>query len=461
MNPRIILPVLWLAALMAYVLAGIGVTPFHGDESTQIYMSHDYAYTFQQRDLQTVFYAENPASPQEQDLRLLNGTVNKYTIGAAWDAAGLSVDNVNEQWDWGADFIYNVTTGHHPGDVLLPVARVPSALFTAASVLLVFAIGWQIGGAPVAYMASLLYAVNPVILVNGRRAMMEGSMLFGGVLVVYCGVLLVENGFRWRDVILLGGAAGFAVATKHNNVFAVVMVFLACLVAVFLTQRRKDAKTQRRGEAMPPQTNPKNNDNVGGPWGRPYRLIALIFVAGCISLMVFYALNPAWWPNPLAAAGAVIDLRTNLLAVQTEFFGTYESLPAQMAGFWRQAVVCRPMFYEVAGWETYIAEQITVYERSPWSGLRLPVFISAPLMLVGIVALWRQRSPACLIILVWAVGVAMLTTLLTPLEWQRYYLPAVPGLLVLAAHGAVIIAKRALHHFEHLRRQTTDPQAAP
>ncbi|MEM6282016.1 MAG: glycosyltransferase family 39 protein, partial [Chloroflexota bacterium] len=280
MNPRIILPVLWLAALMAYVLAGIGVTPFHGDESTQIYMSHDYAYAFQQRDLQTVFHAENPASPQEQDLRLLNGTVNKYTIGAAWDAAGLSVDDVNEQWDWGADFIYNVTTGHHPGDVLLPVARVPSALFTAASVLLVFAIGWQIGGAPVAYMASLLYAVNPVILVNGRRAMMEGSMLFGGVLVVYCGVLLVENGFRWRDVILLGGAAGFAVATKHNNVFAVVMVFLACLVAVFLTQRRKDAKTQRRGEAKPRPTKPTKNENVGGPRGRPNRLFARIFVGG-------------------------------------------------------------------------------------------------------------------------------------------------------------------------------------
>ncbi|MEL6271632.1 MAG: hypothetical protein AAFR22_17625, partial [Chloroflexota bacterium] len=61
-----------------------------------------------QRDLQTVFYAENPVSPQEQDLRLLNGTVNKYSIGAAWHAAGLTVDDVNEQWDWGADFVYNV-----------------------------------------------------------------------------------------------------------------------------------------------------------------------------------------------------------------------------------------------------------------------------------------------------------------------------------------------------------------
>ncbi|MEL6149307.1 MAG: hypothetical protein AAFR56_06750 [Chloroflexota bacterium] len=108
LRPYRVIPILWVVTLVGYVLAGIGVTPFHGDESTQVYMSRDYAYTIQQRDLQTVFYAENPVSPQEQDLRLLNGTVNKYSIGAAWHAAGLTVDDVNEQWDWGADLDRNV-----------------------------------------------------------------------------------------------------------------------------------------------------------------------------------------------------------------------------------------------------------------------------------------------------------------------------------------------------------------
>ncbi|MEO1441651.1 MAG: hypothetical protein AAFV33_14735, partial [Chloroflexota bacterium] len=286
------------------------------------------------------------------------------------------------------------------------------------------------------------------------RAMMEGSMLFGGLRVVYAGILVAERGFRWRDVLLLGGAAGFAVATKHNNVFAVAMVFLACLTPI------PNPSPVHRGR----ETASNLPDEVPSLLaGRGYRggVLVRLFVAGITSLLVFYALNPAWWPNPVATAGAVIDLRTALLAVQTDVFDTYESFPAQMAGFWWQAIVSRPMFYEVAGWDVYIGEQIASYERSPWQGVRLPALISAPLMLVGSVALWRERTPARWIALVWAVGVALLTALLTPLEWQRYYLPAVPGLLLLAAHGTVIIAKRALRHLEHLRHSTTETTTSP
>jgi hypothetical protein len=258
--------------------------------------------------------------------------------------------------------------------------------------------------------------------------MMEGSMLFGSLLLVFAGIRLVNGGFRWRDAALLGMAAGFAVATKHNNVFAVVMVFIACLIATFL----KGAKAQR---------------------------ITPIFIAGIVSLLVFYAMNPAWWQNPIATATAVINLRTDLLAVQTDVFGQYEGIGEQMVGFWRQIIVGKPMFYEVGGWGDAIGEQIAAYNASLWRGAHLPAWFFAPLALIGTAALMRERTPAQIILLTWAWGVAILTALLTPLEWQRYYLPAVPGLLIVAAHGFVMLANWARLQFEHLTAK--QPENSP
>ena len=46
---------------MLYVIAGATITPFHGDEATQIYMSRDYAYQFLQGDLARIYY--DPEAP--------------------------------------------------------------------------------------------------------------------------------------------------------------------------------------------------------------------------------------------------------------------------------------------------------------------------------------------------------------------------------------------------------------
>jgi 4-amino-4-deoxy-L-arabinose transferase-like glycosyltransferase len=419
MTPRF-WSLLYLAALVAYIIAGAWLVPFHGDESTQIYMSRDYAYTFLQRDLSRVFFSLNPTSPQEQDLRIINGTVNKYTMGLAWHLVGFDVADVNEQWDWGAPYAYNVETGHHPGADLLRVARLPSALFTAAGAVVVFLIGTQLGGRPTAVAASFLYATNPIILVNGRRAMMEGSLLFGEVLVVLAGILFAQSAYRWRYALLLGGAMGFALASKHTNVFTVMLVFALCLGYIIVTD-----------------------------WRRILRLIG----AGALAAAVFLALNPAWWRAPLATAAEIIRLRSNLLAVQTDVFGSYPDFAAQVAGFWRQVIVGRPMYYEVAGWGAHIGAQIGQYEASFLGGLRLPAFVMLTLLVAGVAALFRRREnrPARVMVGTWAAGVAVLTLLLTPLEWQRYYLPAVPGLCIVAGYGAASL-------FELAKRRERTPE---
>ncbi|MBZ0299393.1 MAG: hypothetical protein K8J31_06625, partial [Anaerolineae bacterium] len=186
---------LWLLALAVYVLAGMPLASFHGDEAMQIWMSHDYATAFIYGESVRLMTDGPFDVDSEAQLRILNGSINRYAIGLSWQLAGFTDGDlpVPPGWDWGLDYDSNVATGHRPPDALLNVSRASSALFLALSVWVLFGIGWQIGGWGVAYLASGLYALNPVILLNGRRAMMEGSMLLLGLLVILVAVILVRR----------------------------------------------------------------------------------------------------------------------------------------------------------------------------------------------------------------------------------------------------------------------------
>ena len=70
------------------------------------------------------------------------------------------------------------------------MARLPSALFIALSIVVMFALGGRFGGRLGAYFVSGLYTLNPVILLNGRRALQEGSMLFFGTLAILIAALI-------------------------------------------------------------------------------------------------------------------------------------------------------------------------------------------------------------------------------------------------------------------------------
>ena len=178
-------------------------------------------------------------------LRLLNGTVNKYLIGLAWHLGGYSVSDLNEQWDWGADWNYNQSSNHAPSAVLLYVSRLPSALLLAAGAVILFALGRSLGGRSVAYLASLYYALNPALLINGRRAMMEGSLIAFSLLAVLAGVWLLQRRALWM-AILLGIAAGLALASKHTAAFTLVAVFGACGVYALVEWIRPLTPTLRR-----------------------------------------------------------------------------------------------------------------------------------------------------------------------------------------------------------------------
>jgi hypothetical protein len=166
---------------------------------------------------------------------------------------------------------------------------------------------------------------------------------------------------------------------------------------------------------------------------------------------VFYLLNPAWWGAPLDRLQTVAGLRQNLLKIQTDVFGSYPDFGAKLEGFWRQVFIAQPQYFEVAGWDAYISDPIIRYEASGWSGVSVggsPVgaFVPCGMIALGGWGLWRgvgsTQGGARWALGVWALAMLGAVALVTPLEWQRYYLPAYPAVGVLAGVGVAWAVNR-------------------
>jgi 4-amino-4-deoxy-L-arabinose transferase-like glycosyltransferase len=403
-----------VSLLILYLLAGIPLTPFHGDESTIIAMSRDWYTLVVERNFAAVFYRDPSPDLATQELRLANGVVAKYAIGLGLWLAGIPAERLPSQWEWGADWNYNRSAGHMPDDQVLFVARLASTLLTALSLALVFAIGRHLGGRGGAWCAALVYVTMPSVLINGRRAMFEGAMLVTLALVIFAGLLAASPGRLGRRWLFLGTAAGLAVASKHTALIVLVPIFGTLL------------------------------------WlGRRKLRQSLVYLCGAGLVMggLFLALNPAWWSAPLRVPGEVLRLRTRLMEGQQTAYGAYTDLLPRLAALVEQPLG-KAQYYEVAkDWPDWIGGQITAYQSAGMAGLPWGNFglFAVLIMLSGALFMfkdtWRRTGAA----LFWAItGFTLLALFMTnPLPWQRYYMPLTVPLAVLlglgfAAWGRVI-----------------------
>lgn len=406
---RRLIDVLWVVGWMLYVLAGTPLVPFHGDEATTIWMSRDYGYLVNGQ-LDRVRYQQPPVDEAEQQLRLITGALSKYLMGISWQLNGYDTDDLNQQWVWGAGWSWNQQNGHAPDDTLLMLGRWPSALMLALSVPVMFAIVYISGGRVPAYVAVMLLASNPAVLLNGRRAMFEGGLILFSLLVLLAGLLFVQKQTWWR-ALFLGVMGGLALAAKHTALFTLLPIF-AGGIAILIWRYRN----QMRELFLP---------------------IVKISIAGVVSLSLFYVLHPIWWGDSTERIRHVIEARTIILQGQLDAFGGYTDFTDQINGGIQQIFIASPQYYEVPGWGDYIADEIRRYEHSLWDGFNfggsLPgLLIVLFLCATGIRWLVSQQRETASLMLIWSVSVLVLSIFINPIEWQRYYLIAYPavGLMV-------------------------------
>jgi hypothetical protein len=443
---------IWLLALTAYVFVGYADAPFHGDESMQIYMSHDYEVLVRQRQLDAVLYRPAPADEMaalDQELRIVNGTITKMTIGLAWDLAGYTAADLNGPWFWGVpdEWEWNRARGDLPGDDLLRVARLPSAIFTALSAILVFEIARRAAGNHAAgWVAALIYVTTPAVLLNGRRAMMEGSALCFSALVILVALLILERPCpSIRAYAALGVAGGLAVASKHTAVIAVG----AAVAVVFLVPRRNapppvPLPAGGEGEKRATDSPVSSSAGEGGRGGEARRSALGLIACGLAGLATFLALTPAWWSDPLGMPARVLDERRDLLDQQIagarQTGDAYATVGDRLIGLADQMFFSAPQYFEVPAWRDYIPDQIAAYDGQWFAGRDGGPVWGAVLMAasgIGVATLWqRRRDPAARTALLWFGVTALALAVLVPFAWQRYTLPVYPPLAILAGVGA-------------------------
>src|SRR5258708_25822039 len=221
----------FLIALFIYMLAGISLTPAHGDEYMHMATARDVFYMLRGEWSQLAY--SPPVVPDTyQDLRLIDGSIDRTLIGLVWMLSGRNADSLPGIYVWTMPYDWNQREGNVPSDDGLILARWTSALLAALGVLPMFYIGDQLRMRSLAYPAVLLYALHPVILLNGRRAMLEGSLMFTTLMTIawLIAIIIAEHsaitgGFMRRlppavPYGVLGILPGLALPPPHSRVSA-------------------------------------------------------------------------------------------------------------------------------------------------------------------------------------------------------------------------------------------------
>jgi 4-amino-4-deoxy-L-arabinose transferase-like glycosyltransferase len=416
--------VAFVLALMLYVLYGTSQVPPHADEYMHIATARDF---FLLREQGAAALAFTP--PVEVDtlqyLRLLNGTLHKNLVGMLWAASGRTQEQLPNIYAWAMPLSWNIANGNVPSQDQLNLARWASAALTALGVVPMFMLGWHLRLRALAYPAALLYALHPVILLNGRRAMLEGSLIFFSLLSMYWLVALIvaehsaaARGFMvklpaWARYGVLGILLGLTVASKHNGV----IVAAAVLVAALTTGIVRDS---------PP---------------RPLRALLWVAFTGAVSVLTWFALSPHFWNAPSEALRALVAARSELLALQASDSAlAYHGLGERLAAIVTQPFLSAPQYFEAPNWAGLLDDQIAAYQGSATNGWDWGALIGLSLTALALfgalnmVAEARRRNLIAWAILAWA-GAAVLASAVVPMNWQRYYLPLTLVAIVLAAEG--------------------------
>jgi hypothetical protein len=272
------------------------------------------------------------------------------------------------------------------------------ALTAAASALLVY----RLFGAGPAVLAGVALAAEPFLVANQQLVHVDGPLVaFTTLAVLAALVRFAAGGGRW-SLILAGVATGLALLSKTPAIVLLVFVPLVAIGSTVLALQ------------SPPL--PRKEEGAGG-WGTFRRPVINLVVWAVLALLTVVALWPALWVLGPAEILARIAAFTKETGGQPDEVGSY---------FLGQVGADPgPLYYPIS----------TLFRLSPYA--------TAGLVLTALV-IWRaptvQRLRAGWL-LVFVAGFALMMTL-GPKKFDRYLLPIVPALVILASLGWWLVLSR-------------------
>lgn len=408
MNRSFWLVLLILGLLSVFTLSGILQVPFHPDESTQLYMSRDFELLFSHPS--ELFWNPDRANI-EQHYRLIDAPLTRYWIGFIRQFGGLS--SLPSDWNWSLTWEENQAAGALPSTGLVFSGRLAIALLLPLSLFLIYRAGAALDNRLLGVLAAILLGTNALVLVHDRRAMAEGMLTFGVCLSLW-GIMHADR----RPVL-----AAIGIALAFNAKQSALALFPAGLLAVLWLP--EEMRTPKRLAA---------------------NLFQYLLVFAGISLL----LNTVWWQDPFHAIPASWQERREFLQGQVELTqelipGQHLSTPGERAAIMiANLFIVDPQFAEVGNYLAQTQTASDAYLTQPANRL-LRGFFTGGLMLVLAIygmALISLRSRAAkaparrrlvlfLVTFLLQAGALLVTV---PLPHQRYVMPLVPFICLLASY---------------------------
>jgi len=417
---------LWLSTLGVFIFVGMPIASFHGDETYHIYTSRDYATAFIEHRPQDLMVHSLWETDQGYQ-RLMNGELTRYIIGVGWQLAGLTPKQLPDHgYLFGENYDDNVGRGLVPPPDYLNIFRAPVALCFVLSAGVMFLIGKLYGGRPLAYFVSGLYVINPIMLLNGRRALQESPLLLFGLLTIYIALVIAWKRetelpvtARWGWGLIAAGTLTFA--AKQSGFVYVIPAYLAIFLPEVLRSVRRFGLRLGRGIFV---------------------LMRKLLLCTLLTLLFYFVITPGLWYDPLARVQDMINGRLDAIRVQVDIDpNAPTTLEERAADIISEPFMMPLQHYELAPVRDSLAqdEQIAAYMVSPLSGLQFGPILGGLLTLLAFYGLVVNAVPSVRPNRSWALAIGLYLWLAvnvvvlmdTPLPWQRYYLSLIPVMTLL------------------------------
>jgi hypothetical protein len=373
--------------------------------------------------------------------RVVIGSTTPYFIGASWALAGRHKHELaqNGWYQFGVLYDHNQSMGLVPSLDRLIIARVPIALLFCGSAALMFALARLIAGresrfaALFPYLVSGLYTLNPILLLNGRRALQESALLFFGLGVITIAAIIArkrELGERvhpgwWLSLVIVGG---LACASKQSGLLYAAVAF-GGLAAAELTRFR------------------------WARWPMTTLFGARLAVFGLLTLLAYFALSPGLWSaDPIRRFQEMVITREAAMAQQITLTpGAPAPLLDRLRNIVMNPFLLPAQHFEVSGFaeSPVYMSMVEAYMASPLSGVQFGALLGTALtvaagagLAINLSARARGYPSNALAagLYVW-LGANAAALLFNPLPWQRYYLSVIPPMTIFCALGLWWLAR--------------------
>lgn len=417
-----VIPFISLLLYLVFFFATIQQVPFHPDEATQIYMSHDVDLLFSNPS-SLIYHPENELSP-EQRYRLIDSPLPRTIIGVGRNIFRLAP--LPSDWNWSMSWEENQNKGALPADSLLLLSRISLAVFVPVGLVFFYLMLKNKVPWPYSLIATLFLGLNAVFLVHTRRAMAEGISFCSYFLIFY--LLVKHSGKPW----LIGIVAGFALLTKQT-VSPILVLPLVYWTFELLFARRYAS----------------------------YLKALLVYFS--VILLVYYMFNPIAWKDPLNVIALQIQTRVEFSRAQAADYLALSShlaantFRAGLISWLANTFFAQPAFFDVGNYAPSLVHQIKTYQSnflnglfSGWVNGVILLFLS----LFGVFgSLRRLHIPVekvdrtTLLLMTLSLLQTVFVLFFFPITFQRYYLLNLSLAVIWAVLGLHLIMQK-IYHFK-------------